>query len=141
MRLLWPDLKGVQLPATVAGLKRYMNASSVGAILVAVVSASGDDRPVGFVSVSSRRWAEGTDVQPVGYVEGWYVRSGFRRQGVGRAMLRAAEAWAARRGFREMVSDTEIENRTSIAAHQASGYEVRSRIVYFARPLRPGRGN
>src|SRR6266567_1394461 len=56
---------------------------------------------VGFVEVGSRPYADGCDTSPVGYIEAWYVDTHLRREGWGRALLTAAEAWARNRGYRE----------------------------------------
>src|SRR4030095_6737591 len=71
----------------------------------------------------------------VGYIEGWYVYPHCRRQGVGRALVRAAEEWAMSRGCRWMASDTEVENTLSQAAHAALGYRTVGTLAHFARPL------
>lgn len=57
---------------------------------------------------------------PVGYVEAWYVDPDVRRTGYGRALLAAAEAWALRRGCREMASDAQLGNAVSHAARPMS---------------------
>src|SRR5205807_2334246 len=48
----------------------------------------------GFLEAATRSRANGCDSTPVGYIEGWYVDEDVRRQGVGRALVGAAEAWA-----------------------------------------------
>ena len=73
--------------------------------------------------------------QPVGFVEGWYVREPFRNRGVGRALMRAAEEWARRQGCIEMASDALIAEEGSHRAHQALGFEVVDRCVHFRKPL------
>ena len=72
---------------------------------------------------------------PVAYVEAWYVDSDVRRQGIGRALFRAAEDWARAQGLTEIASDAELHNEVSIAAHKAIGYTETDRIVCFLRSL------
>ena len=89
----------------------------------------------GFVEVALRPWAEGCRTRPVGYIEGWYVDPDLRRQGWGRALVAAAEAWARQLGCREMGSDCELWNDASFQAHQALGYEEVLRTIHFRRSL------
>lgn len=97
-------------------------------------------RVIGFVEVDLRPYADGCDTSPVGYLEGWYVVPAQRRRGVGRALVRAAEAWARALGCREMASDALLDNERSHRAHRAIGYEEVERQVLFRRTLgRSGR--
>src|SRR5262245_11215703 len=75
----------------------------------------------GFIEASIRSHGEGCPPEPIGYIEGWYVAPECRRQGVGRALVRAAEEWAAARGCRWMGSDALADNTLSHAAHTALG--------------------
>jgi aminoglycoside 6'-N-acetyltransferase I len=59
----------------------------------------------GFVEASIRPWVDGCATKPVGYVEGWFVDPDSRRQGIGRALVRAAEDWARAKGCSQMGSD------------------------------------
>ena len=59
--------------------------------LLAVDSA---DAVLGFAELSIRSYAEDCVTDRVAYLEGWYVMPEARRQGVGRALVRAAEEWA-----------------------------------------------
>jgi aminoglycoside 6'-N-acetyltransferase I len=90
---------------------------------------------VGFVEVGSRSFAEGCESQPVAYIEGWYVDPGARHQGIGAALMRAAERWAWAAGFRELGSDAELTNGSSQVAHRALGFQEVVRIVCFRRVL------
>ena len=58
-----------------------------------------------------------------------------RHQGFGRALMEAAEAWAASRGYGALGSDTEIHNAVSIAAHRRLGYREIERHVCFLKQL------
>lgn len=91
---------------------------------------------IGFVEVDLRSHANGCDpVQPVGFIEGWFVVEAHRRHGVGRRLIAAAEDWARARGCREMASDTQVENESSQRAHQALGYAVVDRCVNYRKEL------
>ena len=105
----------------------------------AVFVAAGGPGLVGFVEVAMRPWADGCDTSPVGYVEGLYVAPEARGTGVGKALLRAAEAWAADRGCREIASDTEVDNAPSRALHRSLGYEEGEVLVHFHKRIVPER--
>jgi aminoglycoside 6'-N-acetyltransferase I len=81
------------------------------------VSTRADGRLSGFLEMSVRDYAEGC-TGPTPHVESWYVDPDARRSGVGHALLRAAEEWAREHGYRELASDTELENGTSERATQ-----------------------
>jgi aminoglycoside 6'-N-acetyltransferase I len=89
----------------------------------------------GFVEAGTRKYAEGCQSSPVGYIEGWYVDEDLRGQGIGKLLVEAAEEWARARGLTEMASDTWLENETSIQAHLKMGYQEFERLVHFARKL------
>ena len=94
-----------------------------------------DGSVAGFVEVGSRPYADGCDTSPVGYIEAWYVDPDVRRRGYGHALLAAAEEWARGRGYREMASDSRLDNETSHAAHRRAGYDEVDRIVQFRKVL------
>ena len=102
---------------------------------VVFVAESQSGQVVGFVEASLRSFAEGCETSPVGYVEGWFVRPEHRRQGIGQALVAAAEQWAVEQGCFEMASDARIENTAIQQAHLAIGYEETSRLVCFKRRL------
>jgi aminoglycoside 6'-N-acetyltransferase I len=89
----------------------------------------------GFLEGGLRKYADGCDSSPVGYIEGWYVDEDFRRQGVGGELVQAMEAWAREQGCTEMASDTWLDNESSIQAHTALGYEESERLVHFRKSL------
>src|SRR5579862_6372767 len=51
-------------------------------------------RAVGFVELSIRNIVDSCAGDRVGYLEGWYVITEARRQGIGAALVTAGECWA-----------------------------------------------
>lgn len=102
---------------------------------VVFVAATDRGRLAGFVEASIRDWAEGCSTRPVGYIEGWYVVPEYRRSGVGRQLIDAAEQWARSRGCSEMGSDALLDNVISYAAHRALGYREVERVVAFSKKI------
>ena len=94
-----------------------------------------DGHIVGFLELDDRKYAAGCSSSPVAFIEGWYVEPGVQRQGIGRALIEAAEACARAAGYQEIASDTEITNAAGIAAHVAVGFEEAERVVCFRRSL------
>lgn len=89
----------------------------------------------GFAEVGTRPYADGCVTSPVAYLEGWYVDPDVRRQGVGAALVRAAEAWARERGYQEFASDALLDNLTSQRAHEALGFVEVERAVRYCKRL------
>jgi len=89
----------------------------------------------GFLEAGTRKYAEGGESNPVGYIEGWYVDEDLRGQGIGKALVEAAEDWARAQGLTEMGSDTWLDNDASIQAHLKMGYEEAERLVHFIKKL------
>ena len=100
-----------------------------------VFVAEAKDRLVGFLELDFRKYAPGCTSSPVAFIEGWYVEPASQGQGVGRALIDAAEAYARAAGHHEIASDADIENVEGIAAHIAVGFEEIERIVCFRRSL------
>ncbi len=90
---------------------------------------------MGFAEVGTRSLADGCETSPVAYLEGWYVETDMRRQGIGTALIRAAEAWARENGLREFASDAELENIQSQKAHLALGFREVERAVLYLKTL------
>lgn len=136
---LWPDEGGASHTAEVA---RFFAEARSGpgtmpeAVLVAE-SIGAAPALVGFAEVSRRLYAEGCQTSPVGFLEGWYVAAERRGQGIGRALMAAAEAWARDLGCQEFASDALADNLVSAAAHRALGFEEVEVIRCFRKDLEP----
>jgi len=132
----WADLRAALWPqGPIEEHREEIAAIAAGPGTEAGLIALVGDEPAGLVEMSLRPWVEGCASSPVGFVEGWYVVPRFRRRGVGRALIGAAEAWARARGCTEMGSDTELANLVSQEAHAALGYEEVERTVLFRKTL------
>lgn len=95
----------------------------------------GAGRLIGFLEASIRPFVEDCETDHVGYLEGWYVEPMFRKRGIGRELVRQAEAWARDKGCTEMASDAELGNDGSLSAHQNLGYKETSRLVHLRKEL------
>jgi aminoglycoside 6'-N-acetyltransferase I len=100
------------------------------------VASLENQQMVGFLEIRLRDCAEGASSSPVAFIEGWFVLPEHRRQGLGKALVQAAENWAASRGCIEIASDTQIDNRVSIAAHERLGYKQVEQLVCFLKRLK-----
>lgn len=89
----------------------------------------------GFAEVGTRSVAESCASSPVAFLEGWYVDPDLRRQGLGEALVLAAEAWARGKGFTEFASDTQLANTGSQLAHAALGFVEVERLVAYRKVL------
>ena len=101
------------------------------------VAAARSRKLSGFLEATIRPFAEGCETEPVGYIEGWYVDADVRRRGIGKRLVLAAEGWARKKACVEMGSDCLLENRVSLRAHRAIGYEETERLIHFRKRLTP----
>ncbi len=116
-------------------INRFFAGEPRGDLLAALLAEDEDGRIVGLVELSLRPYAEGCRSSPVAYLEGWIVLPEARRQGVGRALVSAAETWARSQGCTEFASDAEPENDVSSAAHRALGFVEVSMVRCFRKEL------
>ena len=94
------------------------------------------DMPVGFAQCQLRHdYVEGTETTPVGYLEGIFVKEGYRNKGYAKELLAECEAWAKRNGYHEFASDCEIDNIGSFRFHKAMNFAEVNRIICFTKRL------
>jgi aminoglycoside 6'-N-acetyltransferase I len=99
------------------------------------VAETADGAPAGFAELAIRKYANGCTARPVPFLEGIWVRAELRRRGIGARLIEHVGTFAAARGFREIGSDSEIENRTAHTAHRSWGFSETERVVYFRKTL------
>lgn len=102
----------------------------------AIFLAYDGENAIGFAQCGLRYdYVEGTDSSPVGYLEGIYVETSYRRQGYARLLLSACEIWAKEQGCTEFASDCELHNQESLHFHIKVGFEEANRIICFVKKL------
>ena len=126
--LLWPD-------NTSGGLTEEFR-EILAAGKTAIFLASEDNLDIGFAQCSLRSdYVEGTDHSPVGYLEGVFIRKGYRRQGIARQLIHACEEWASAQGCTQLASDCELDNTDSLAFHLQAGFIEANRIICFVKEI------
>jgi aminoglycoside 6'-N-acetyltransferase I len=132
--LLWPESSAEEHAKELLGILENKTFGTMP--LVELVAQESSGGLVGFVEVGLRSHADGCDpAHAVGYVEGWYVGESYRKQGIGRKLLVAAEDWAREQGCVEMASDALLGNDGSQRAHEALGYAEVDRCVRYRKTL------
>jgi len=128
---LWPD---ATLEEHTRDVERFLagNRHEPAEVLIAF---NGEGRAIGFVELSIHNIVDSCSTDRVGYLEGWYVVPDARRQGVGAALVAAAERWATEEGCREFASDAALDNEQSQRAHLALGFTETGRNVNFRKDL------
>jgi aminoglycoside 6'-N-acetyltransferase I len=132
---LWPESESEKEASEIAQFLANPGRSPLTTIQAVFVCARAEGGLCGMAEVGIRPYADGCETNDVGYLEAWYVDPDCRGQGIGRALVRAAEAWAVVQGCREMASDADLENLISQEAHQRLGFVVTGRVVQFVKPL------
>jgi aminoglycoside 6'-N-acetyltransferase I len=131
--MLWPEASAEEHRRE---LEQVLTNAAPPMATVIFVAECENEMLVGFLETGLRSHADGCDPsRAVGFIEGWYVLEGYRRQGIGKSLVTAAEEWARGEGCREMASDTLIENDSSQKAHEALGYAVVDRCVHYRKSL------
>lgn len=134
----WTRMRAALWPAEThaAEVEAFLRGGAAPQLAAVLVAERPSRALAGFVEIGLRAYAEGCESSPVPFIEGWYVDEDARHGGVGRALIRAAEEWARKRGFLEIASDVELSNEPSQRAHRALGYEEVERLVCYRRSLR-----
>ena len=131
-RALWPDCSPARQWLEI---QQFAASRDPGVVIVA---ERDDGGLCGLAEVSVRHeHVDGTSTVPVAYLEAWYVEPYARGRGVGRQLIRAAEEWALARGLRELASDAELGNKSSIDAHASCGFTETCRAVHFIKSIGP----
>ena len=125
---LWPE-------NTVASLEAEMY-ESLNQTDTAFFLYYADNQAVAFAHAQLRRdYVEGTNSSPVGYLEGIYVQSPFRKQGIAGQLLETCQLWTKQKGCSEFASDCELTNSESLEFHLSHGFIEANRIICFTKTI------
>jgi aminoglycoside 6'-N-acetyltransferase I len=98
------------------------------------VDAQHPDTLVGYADVGERSVVEGAE-GAAAYLEAWFVKEPWRKQGIGEALINACADWAREHGYTAMGSDALLDNTLSHRLHQKFGFEEMERVVLFRMRL------
>ena len=127
---LWPDSTPEKEASEIAHFLAVPPNPVLPTLHAAFVCPRPDAGLCGLVEVSIHATAPGCTTDRIGYLEAWYVDRDWRRHGVGRELVQAAEDWARVHGCREMASDTDPSYPVSPVAHAALGYQEVARFFH-----------
>jgi ribosomal protein S18 acetylase RimI-like enzyme len=112
------------------------NFSHYKAVLIATIMQA----PVGYIGLSEQFASKAI------LVTDWAVREDFRRQGIGTALLLAAQEWGGEYGYRKTILEMQSKNHTAIQLARKLGYEFcgyndhyfpnQDIALFFSRSLR-----
>lgn len=91
-----------------------------------------DERIAGFVHVQGRLAVES---DPRAEIAGLVVDAVRRGEGVGRALMAAAERWAADRGYDEVTLHSNVARERAHRFYQSLGYEMTKSSHVFRKAL------
>lgn len=96
-----------------------------------------DNEPIGFSQCSIRcDYVEGCDTSFVGYLEGVYIKTKYRKNGYGKELVSECEKWAKEKGCLEFASDCELVNKESLEFHKKIGFKEMNRIICFKKIIK-----
>lgn len=106
------------------------------AVLVATVAQI----PVGYICLSDQFNSKAV------WITDWAVREDYRRQGIGTALVLAAQEWGGEHGFRKVVLEMQSKNHPAVQLARKLGYEFcgyndhyfanQDIALFFSRSLR-----
>ncbi|MGH7034219.1 MAG: GNAT family N-acetyltransferase [Stellaceae bacterium] len=135
-RATWAQMRAALWPEeSIAAHRRAIDEILADPECWSFIAEGEDGAALGFAEVALRKYANGCDSRPVSFLEGIWVAPQTRRQGIGKHLLAHIEAFLVAKGFRELGSDTPIDNRLSQDAHRGWGFAETERVVYFRKGL------
>jgi GNAT superfamily N-acetyltransferase len=98
----------------------------------ALLVATDDDRPIGWVHVAVER---GLEASGVACLRGLIVDERHRSKGIGRLLIQAAEDWARARGCEVVIVRTRITRERAHRFYRREGFELMKTSHVFGKPL------
>lgn len=98
----------------------------------AVLVATEDDRPIGWVHVAVER---GLEASRVACLRGLIVDERHRSGGIGRLLIGAAEEWARAHGCQTVIVRTRVTRERAHRFYRREGFELDKTSHVFGKPL------
>ncbi len=130
---LWPTSDTISIERTMTRIRTRLDRHPV------FVAEQPDGSLCGMLELSIRARTRRGKTHLVAYIEAWFVDAEWRRQGVGRKLVEAAEGLAQARGCVEIASDTSAHYPLGPPAHESLGFEEAKRRFHYRKHLAPGR--
>ncbi len=111
-------------------LKKVIEEPEPESVLLLAESETG--QPAGFVYLHSQ--TDFFNGQQVGYLSDLAVDKAFEGQGVGRLLLKAAEAWAREEGHPRLALNVFATNTRAREIYEKQGFRLE--VVKYVKPLR-----
>lgn len=119
-------------PTEPEAMRGRLNAVAANQDAALLLAADEQDRPIGWLHVELKR----SMVAPLGaQIMSLVVDEGSRSAGVGRALLDAAEAWAAERDCHHMLVATRVTRERAHGFYRREGYTLDKTSHIFEKPL------
>jgi GNAT superfamily N-acetyltransferase len=103
-------------------LARELTMAQLAAPQQVILLALNAERAVGMLRCVIRNGSRLVSAGPHAFLTSAYVRPGWRRRGVLRALLQAADGWCRAHGLREMRLHCTVENATGNVAWKSLGF-------------------
>ena len=93
-------------------------------------------KTIGFINISIRTdYVEGSKTNPVGYLEGKYVKKESRKKGIAKILMEEAEKWFKSKKVKEIGSDAETNNVVSQKFHKKVGFKKGETLVHYLKKI------
>lgn len=102
-----------------------------------LIAKNARDIAIGFSIFSIREdYVEGADSTPTGYLEGIYVESQFRKNGIAKRFMQIGEQWLKSKNCTQIGSNTWLTNLESRKFHKSLGFWEEDELVHFLKDLK-----
>ena len=97
-----------------------------------------NEEPIGFINLAIRTdYVEGSKTNPVGYLEGIYVKKAYRKKGIAKMLFKEAEKWFKTKKVREIGSDAMVQNVVSQKFHKSLSFKKGEILIHYIKKISP----
>ncbi|MBX4200802.1 GNAT family N-acetyltransferase [Candidatus Parcubacteria bacterium] len=126
---LWPNHSRIELEEE---FRDILHSDNEGAFVYKDESG----RVIAFLNFAIRRdYVEGASTNPVGYIEGIYVKDEYRKRGIAKKLIEKTEEWFVQQGISEIGSDVEADNLLSQEFHKSIGFKEGKTLIHYLKKI------